>query len=578
MAENKANQYTTKPADPDATKIVEGLRSIQNSRTMHDSAVREATHFALPRKSDMREIKTMNAAANSGGELAAYANLFTRAARSSNQKMASGMFSYMTPKNQKWFKITTGNRDLDESLPVYKYFDEVRDVMLDLLARSNFTEISHETYLNFGAIGTVCTMVEWSKKNKGLILTDFPYSTFWFTEDEEGRPNRVYREFTLTPEQAVEKWGEENLENCSAVMKAYYSEDPTQRREQMKFVHLVEPNKNQIVGNIDDSGKPFQSTYISEEDSQIITKGGFKRLPYKVARFLKYNTAGNVMGYSPTMDCMPVIKTLENLKKKFIFAVEKNLNPAMSRGVTIGMTPNRVKTTPNALNNFDSRNPESKPTPILQQIDLSYTLAELEAEVKQIEDAYYVPSFQTITNIDKSNATATEIIARQQESLISISPSVSRTEDEWLEPVLEDVFEIAAEQGLLPEAPIELGDEALIRLEFTGFLSSAPKLSESIAIMNYFQERTILMEAMPESVRLEAANKIKFSEVDRILAENRNIPVDIFYTDSEMEERSKKDAAIQAEQQQQSELLQAASRQDLNKAPEEGSVMSGVTG
>jgi len=568
--------FATKPADPKAGKIVDSLRVIQDKRINHDSFVKEAAHFVLPRKSDMRDIQSIGSF--NGGELAAYQNLFTRAARSANQNLASGMFSYMTPKNQKWFKITTGNRELDESDSVFRYLDTIRDIMLEHLARSNFTEISHETYLNLGSIGTVCTMVEWDKDDNGLNFTDFPYNTFWFTEDDKGRPNRVYREFVFTAEQAVDKWGEEALKDCSSVMKSYYSDDEATRREQLKFMHLVEPNKHRKADKIDKMNKKFKSTYICVDDKQIISEGGFDKIPYKVARFLKYNTEGNVMGYSPAMDCMPTIKTLEKLKQKFILATEKNLNPAMSRGVTMGMVPNKVRTTPNSINNFDSRNPDSKPTPILQNIQLDFTLAELESEVKDIEDAFFIPSFQTITNIDKSNVTATEILAREREALAAISPAISRVEDEWLEPNLEDVFDLLQGKRLFPEPPAELEEGAQLRLEFTGVLSSAPKLTESVATLSYFQELAAIMEFMPEAERQAVLNSHNFDEITKTLQENRNLPARFRKSEAEIEEENKQQAMLAQQQQQQQMMADVAQSQDLNKAPQEGSIMSGVTG
>ncbi len=565
--------YEYKPPDRRAQCIIDALRVIQDQRIQHDYAVKECAHFIIPRKSDMRAIETIG---NTHVELKAYANLFTRAGRSACQKLASGLFSYMTPKNQKWFKITTGDRKVDENIKVYEWFDHVRDVMLDHLARSNFTEISHETYLNLGAIGTVCTQVEWDKEEDTVLFTDYPYATFFFTEDENQKPNRVYREFQYTAEQAIGEWGEDALRCCKTIMKAYLSKDEAQRREMHTFIHLVEPNKCRDRTKIDKLNKKYKSIFISVGDLQVIKEGGFDRLPYRIARFMKYNTASNVMGYSPAMDAMPIIKTLEQLKKKFLFAVEKNLNPAMSRGVTMGMTPNQVRTTPNSISNFDSRNPESKPTPILQQIDLSYTFQELDLLVKDIEDAFFVPSFQTITNIDKSNATATEIIARQNEALIQISPAVSRTEDEWLDKLLKDVFVILQDKRMFKEPPIELGDSSEFRLEFTGVLSSAPKLSESISTMNYFQELSVLMEFMPEDKRMEIMNSHNFYEITKTLQENRNLPARFRRSQEEIEEETAEQQQAQQQAMEQQQMMELAKSQDLSKTPEEGSAMGGL--
>ncbi len=569
-----AKEYHKQPPDPRAKRILDGLTDIQNKRLAHDNAVQECAHFVIPRKSDMRDINTIGS--YNGGELKAYANLFTRSARSACQKMASGIFSYMTPKNQKFFRITTGNKKTDENENVYKYFDDVRDVMLDELARSNFTEISHETYLNLGGLGTVCTEVEWDSEEGNLLFYDYPYKTFYFTEDSKGRPNRVYRQFKWTAEKAIEEWGEEALEKCASVMKAYTSQVENEKQQLFTFVHLVEPNKHRNPQLIDNDNKKYKSTYLCEEDKQIIKESGFDRIPYNVARFLKYNTEGNVMGYSPAMDAMPVIKSTEQLKKKYLLAIEKNLNPAMGRGVTMGMVPQKVRTTPNSLNNFDSRNPESKPTPILQQIDLSYSLQELEEDAKQIEDAFFIPSFQTITNIDKSNATATEIIAREREALISISPAISRIEDEWLEPLLTHVFEICEAQGLLPEPPVELQEGGSLRLEFTGVLSSAPKLTESVAALNFFQEFGVLLEFMPEDERLKAMNGLNYGEIMKTLMENRNLPARFRKTETEVNAEAEKDALAQQNQMMQQQMVDMAKSQDLSKAPEAGSPMEGL--
>jgi hypothetical protein len=553
-----------------ATKIENDLRTVQTRRVLHDTAVKECLHFVLPRKSDTREIHTI--AGFNGGELKAYANLFTRSARSSNQKMASGIFNYLTPKNQKWFKITTGDKEKDSVASVYEWFDGVRDTILDFISRSNFAEMAHETYLNLGVVGTVCSQIEWDEERQGINFIDHPYSTFWFTEDNRGRPLRVYREFLFTAEQAKLEWGLENICHCKQIMKALQSKEESQRGTQFKFIHLVEPNPDYDKNKIAPIYKKYKSIYIAEEDKQIIHEGGFDEIPYIIARFLKYNTEGNVMGYSPAMDCMPIIKTFENLKKKFLLAIEKNVNPAMARGVSMGLVPNKVKTTPNSVNNFDSRNPDSKPTPILQQIDLSYTLQELESETKQIEDAFFIPSFQTITNIDKSNATATEILARQQEALATISPSISRIEDEWLEPIISKVFKILYDQGLISPPPSSLGQESVLKIEFTGVLSSSPKLAESYSIRSYFEELGIVLNFAPDEERMKMFMSLNFYEINKTLQQNRNLPVSFIKTKEEIEEEMNKIREQQQAQENQQQMVDLAKSQDLGELQQKGMI------
>ena len=200
----------------------------------------------------------------------------------------------------------------------------------------------------------------------------------------------------------------------------------------------------------------------------------------------------------------------------------------------------------------------------------------MEEETKQIEDAFFIPSFQTITNIDKSNATATEIIAREREALISISPAISRIEDEWLEPLLTQVFEICQRQGLLPEPPVELSEGQSVRLEFTGVLSSAPKLTESVAALNFFQEFGVMLEFMPEDERVKAMNGLNYQNIIKTLMDNRNLPVDFRKSETEMEDKAKQDQLAQENAMLQQQITEMAKSQDLTKAPEQGSPMEGM--
>ena len=127
------------------------------------------------------------------------------------------------------------------------------------------------------------------------------------------------------------------------------------------------------------------------------------------------------------------------------------------------------------------------------------------------------------------------------------------------------------------EPPQEL-EGGVIRLEFTGILSSAPKLTESVAVMNYFQELGVMLEFMPENKRIETMSSLDFYEINKTLQENRNLPARFRFSREEMEEEAAKIQQQQQQAQEQEMLANVAKQQNLNQAPEEGSPMEGAMG
>ena len=135
---------------------------------------------------------------------------------------------------------------------------------------------------------------------------------------------------------------------------------------------------------------------------------------------------------------------------------------------------------------------------------------------------------------------------------------------------------ILQDKRMFKEPPIELGDSSEFRLEFTGVLSSAPKLSESISTMNYFQELSVLMEFMPEDKRMEIMNSHNFYEITKTLQENRNLPARFRRSQEEIEEETAEQQQAQQQAMEQQQMMELAKSQDLSKTPEEGSAMGGL--
>jgi len=88
-------------------------------------------------------------------------------------------------------------------------------------------------------------------------------------------------------------------------------------------------------------------------------------------------------------------------------------------------------------------------------------------------------------NSDRRQMTATEVAERHEEKLVLLGPVLQRLNTEFLDPMIEDTFLIALEEGLLPEAP-----EALrgvdIKVKYVSLLAQAQEATAAASMERTF--------------------------------------------------------------------------------------------
>jgi hypothetical protein len=170
--------------------------------------------------------------------------------------------------------------------------------------------------------------------------------------------------------------------------------------------------------------------------------------------------------------------------------------------------------------------------------------------------------FLMIASEDPAKMTATEVLARKEEKMLMVGPTVERLEYEFLAPIVERVFAILARNGQLPPPPGELAN-AEYKVDFVSILAQAQKLIGAQSMQSYL--------GLAERVALVDPGSVVKTNWDSYLEESAdmvNMPSKVIRTDDEVAGIRKAQAEQAAKQQQMMEMAQGVDNaQKLGNTP-----------
>jgi len=374
--------------------------------------------------------------------------------------LSAGMHGGLTSPSAKWFRLGLRDTDLSKFGPVRMWLDSVETVVYAELRKSNFYQAVQNVYLESGGFGSSCLFSEAHSSGSGLWFRLITIGDFCLATDSQGRVNTVFRRDWLTAQQLEAQFGKEAL---SQNVKNLLQQTP---HKYVKIIHAVQPRQTRDVNKIDSQNLPFESVYFEANEQELtLREGGFESFPFLCPRWDVIGS--NVYGYSPGMDALPDVRSMNAITADLLTAVEKEVNPPVN--VPDGLWDD-VDLLPGG------RNPGSATEKVTPTYQISPNLgagAALKQEYKSdIGDWFYTPLFVLSAN---PNATATEIARKNEEQLVQLGPVIQRMFNELLNPVIERSFSILFKQGLIPEPPPEIQGQE-IQIEYISSLAQAQKL------------------------------------------------------------------------------------------------------
>ena len=463
---------------------------------------------------------------------------------------AAGIMSGLTNPSRPWFRLSTPDPDYMNFRRVAEWLSQVEKIMRFVFARSNIYNALFQVYLSDIVFGTAAMLLLEDHRSVIRARPLLP-GEYWMGVDGDLRLDALYREFTLTVRQAVQKYGLERLS-----VRAQQAAKSDQWDAEVKFVQAIErDNPDADASRFDHRNMPSRSiTFEPAHESGGLTKvSGFEEFPAMAPR---WHVSGNsAWGRSPAMIALGDGKMLQKMEEKKLIAIDKAVDPPLQAPASLKQEV--ISGLPGTLSfNGDANGRGGKIESIFQpNLAIDHITLEGQRVERRIHRALFADFFLMVTSLNRE-VTAREIAERSEEKLLQIGPVLERWEHELLDPAIDRAFAICERLDLFPPPPEEL-DGVDLKVEYIGLLAQAQKMVATQAI-----ESTVGFAGGLAGVFPEVRHKIDvFKMIDRY-AEAQGADPSVIRSNEEARQsvEAERQAQVQAQAVEQAQKLASGAK------------------
>ena len=527
-----------------ARKLIAAYQSALAARGEYATDWEEAEKFCLPHK---RRTGVLHS---------------THGYRSA-RNLAAGLFSNTYMPGRPWLALAAsdGADDVDS---IKMWLQRLAEKILFMFSTSNFSAEYYQALLDAGVVGNGILFTGWNADGlffRAYRAQDVAYS---FTD---GKLDAIYREFKLTPRQAMAEFPDmpQDLRVAQEFVR-----DPLSV-EKFRFLHCVYGRTDRDTTRRDGENAAFASVYICLDGDRIVKESGYATMPYAVLRF--YRTDSDY-GSGPGVAALPDLRLLSSMSGDFLSALEMSICPPVFLPGIAG--EHKISMKPGAVNWMGSLGNEGRPVFALPNIDLASVSAEKQTIKSQIDDEFFTSVLYQLAAMAAANnnspMTAREIEERSDEKVLVLAPVVSRLFAEFLNQVVTRVIEIALEHQQVQAPPPDIAAFG------PGLPASVKYLSRLDARINELMTRNVMAagQAIGQLKQMEMAvpemgDLMDVNKASREIVYALNVPADIIRPEKEASERAMARAQAQAQAAQQQAAMSMMKPVDTQKASEPGS-------
>ena len=485
--------------DDTAVALIERADCLKAERAALESAWQEIAEALRPARADftLPLVSATGLPPNRRGT-------FDSAPALAADNLAAGLWGMITNSANAWFELRHPVTAINDRQEVRLWLDACTRTLRDTFAANGqkFYARVLELYQDLVAFGTAVFYVDETPPN-GVHGGGLHFSCRHL-----GEVDTLYRRFVFTARQAERRWGDAAGER---VLRALTRNRPD---EKFEFLHAVVPNDDRDPKRADTRGMGWRSVTVAIADKRVVAEGGYHEFPFMVPRWS--TAARQVYGDSPAMLALADVKMLNAMGKLTIGAAQKTLDPPLLAADERGLRG--VRTMPGAIiyGGIDSQG-RARYQPLVTNAQVNLGLEMAEQRRQAIREAFY---FSLLLMVASPNATATEVLAREQEKLRLMGPHLGRIESEFLDPCIDRVFAVMMRSGALPPPPPAVLAVPGLKVEYVSPLARAQKAAEGEAIVRTFEAMAPLMASAPTVV-----DNFDTDAVARALADAYGMPV-----------------------------------------------------
>lgn len=524
----------------DARWVIDRYNQAKTLRAPYESEWRRSAAYCLPTQFHLwQTVGASPGQPNNPSSTVSFAHDST--ARKAVPKFTTICHRLATPKSQVWHKLTASNRDLMRVRSVQLYFGELNRALwqarYDAKARFSAAQTLH--YTSQGVYGTGVKFVTQRRKTplsprSGLHYRNVNLRDVYVLLDEEGNVDTVFRDIWLTARQAEQKFKKERLPSR---VTAELSKPNPSETEKFHFIHCVLPREDYDPGRMDAKRYPLASVYVGVEEKVLMDDpSGYSSWPYIVSRHFP----DEVYGVSPAQFAREAIGSANAMKKTLLKQGQKAVDPVLI-GFDDGIVNGRVDMRPGAYNPGGVSADGRKLIQSLEvgRVDIGAEL--LQAEQRDIEDAFFVKLFQIL--VDTPEMTATEVMERVAEKAALLAPTMEQMQSEDLAPMIEREIDVLDALDMLPEMPPELVEaEGDYEVQYTSPLAKSQRAEEVSGFVRIVEMATAAAQATGDTKPLR---RINFDRAIPDIADILSTPPEWLHSDDEVDAKAQDDQQTQ---------------------------------
>lgn len=493
--------------------------------------------------------------------------------RLSARTLASGMMSGITSPARPWFRLSTGDSELDDSQAVKLWLHDVQQIMYKVFSQSNTYNSLHQLYSELGVFGTAAMGVYHDFEN---VIWCQPYTvgSYMIGLNARNVSDTLYREYEISVGQCIKQFGEDNV--SQSVLEQWKSGNT---EAWIKIVHAVEPNDDRDNISPLAKDKKWRSVYYEaknkskkgESVDKFLRESGFDEFPIVTPR---WDVTGEDVYATdcPGITTIGDTKSLQLAERRKYQAIDKMVDPPLQGPSSLKNKVNGGVVRPGDVVWHDDTGPGLRSIYDYRP-DINVIKAEIMDAEGRIQRGFYEDLFLMLANTDRRQITAREVAEKHEEKLLMLGPVLERLHTELLDPLIDRTFSILQQNGVLPLPPEELQNREL-NVEYVSVLAQAQRLVATGAV-----DRMVEFTGQVSQIWPEARHKVDISRAIDEYGESLGVDPAIVRSDDEAvalaqaEAQRMQQAQAMAAAQQGADIAKTASDTELSEDNALGAVM-----
>lgn len=526
----------------DAAAVMKRLAAAKSARTIVEQHWRDCYDLTYPMRGSAMGLDnpgsatsgTVDSRVSSG--LDRQAQLYDATGTDAVRILASQMVTGTTPSSSQWIELVLDNMD-DEGRAWLERLAEI--VWLNIHA-SGFDPIAYEAMLDTVVAGCPAIYVEEAPDEATVpyAFALWPIASCYFGSTRtDGVIDLVYREFTLTAEQALAEFGALTPERVRNQVRDKPDEVST-------YAQCIEPRRDAKPGSMMAKNLPFASCTIEVQSKAVVRERGYHEFPVVVPRWMLL--PGSVYAVGAVSEALPDLRTLNEI----VGLVLQNADLAIAGmwGATDDgvLNPKTVKIGARKIVMMASKD---SMWPLQPATNFDVSAMEIDRLQRSIRRCLMADQLQPQ---DGPAMTATEVHVRVQLVRQLLGPIYGRLFHDYLQRLVERCVGIAIRSGVLGVPPRSVqGREP--RIEYQNPLARSQRAVD-VQAMNEYEAS---LGAQAEAGLTDAMDLYAWDESRRHRARLLGVPADLIPDEDSVKQA--RDARSKAAQQAQ----QAAQQQQL---------------